>query len=161
MKSLNTKSNYYNDFFFTYSCRSKIYGSPFPPPDYPAPPARMRSSQDHRSCCEHAKEGESVKSAILGQDLSVFFMKRGHLLMHKEENSIRILHQSIICELLRSPRTPREAHDVKQDEKKLILCILCTVCFVYFYIFSISIYILYLCIIKAIKSWKIKSQTQK
>lgn len=41
--------------------------------------------------------------------------------MDKEENPIRILHRSIICELLQSPRTLREAHDVKQDEKKLIL----------------------------------------
>lgn len=47
----------------TYSCRNKIDGSPFPPPDYPAPPARMRSSRDHRSCCEHTQEGQNVKSA--------------------------------------------------------------------------------------------------
>lgn len=43
--------------------------------------------------------------------------------MHKEENTIRMLHGSIICELLWSPRTLRETHDVKQDEMKRILCI--------------------------------------
>lgn len=50
--------------FLTYGCRSKIDGSPCPPPDYPAPPARMRSSPDHRSCCEHTQEGRNVKAAI-------------------------------------------------------------------------------------------------
>lgn len=50
--------------FSTYSCQSKSDGSPFPPPDYPAPPARRRSSRDHRSCCEHTEKGQKVQSAI-------------------------------------------------------------------------------------------------
>lgn len=50
--------------FSTHGCRSKSDGSPFPPPGFPAPPARTRSSRDRRSCCEHTKKGQNVKSAI-------------------------------------------------------------------------------------------------
>lgn len=71
---LNMK--YFICLFSTHSCRSKIDGSPFPPPDYPAPPARTRSSRDHRSCCEHTQEGQNVKYAILSLSTRLYWCKR-------------------------------------------------------------------------------------
>lgn len=58
-------SRFYKLMIHNYHYRSKICGNPFPPLNYLEPPARTRSSVDHRFSCKTKKERKSVYSVVI------------------------------------------------------------------------------------------------